>query len=499
MDLAAFYNLIDQFVRTGHLPAFLTGAFLATLLMGGMFRALIRRPRGASGELRWWKERCEALERENKEVEAKSSRKQGEQAAAFQQEMARGAERLGAVERESALLSTSLVEMSASREEVRLQKADLSKECERLKADGIDLAERLDDEVNARKEAEEREARTAQELDNLVKSEIKIWDRPIPQDVPKFRPLSLRGMPIVSVLNLKGGVGKTTITMNLGAALARRGYRVLMVDLDFQGSLTSRSTSPEDYREIHDAHRFVWDVFRDDLSDRAFALTRSATKIRDVCDAELTLVACEEEFEAVETRMMMNWHVGAVEDDVRFRLRQALHAPVIAERYDIVLLDCPPRLTTGCVNALTSSDQVLIPVLLDETSAEAVPRLLKWLKKLRVQLCPELSVLGVVGNKAYPRARLIQREQQVWNNLKRWSELAWGGPVRHFDEVVIRQHATLTHRLAALCPDHESRYLDLANVLSEALFPHERRRSPGLPPFARPAVESVGGRSQSPQ
>ena len=68
----------------------------------------------------------------------------------------------------------------------------------------------------------------------------------------------------------------------------------------------------------------------------------------------------------------------------------------------MVLIDCPPRLTTGCVNALAASDYVLIPVLLEETSVEAVPRILTWLKLFQSEVCRELDVLGVVGNKAFP-------------------------------------------------------------------------------------------------
>lgn len=76
---------------------------------------------------------------------------------------------------------------------------------------------------------------------------------------------------------------------------------------------------------------------------------------------------------------------------------------ILRDQYDVVLIDCPPRLTTGCVNALAASDYVLIPVLLEETSTDAVPRTLGWLKKFQAQVCTELDVLGIVGNKANPR------------------------------------------------------------------------------------------------
>ena len=73
---------------------------------------------------------------------------------------------------------------------------------------------------------------------------------------------------------------------------------------------------------------------------------------------------------------MTRWHSGQTNEDVRFRLRVRLHSPQLRDHYDAVIIDCPPRLTTGSINALAASDYVLIPVLLEDTSAEAVPRIL---------------------------------------------------------------------------------------------------------------------------
>jgi len=123
----------------------------------------------------------------------------------------------------------------------------------------------------------------------------------------------------------------------------------------------------------------------------------------------------------------------------------------LREHYDVVLIDCPPRLTTGCVNALAASDYVLIPVLLEKTSTEAVPRTLSWLKRFQAQVCTELNVLGVVGNKANPRIKLINREQILWTGLEPKCRDAWGDGVRLFDEI-IRDHSDASGRFAALDP-----------------------------------------------
>src|SRR5262249_25454713 len=76
-------------------------------------------------------------------------------------------------------------------------------------------------------------------LNRAMKLEGKVWERKVLQGAPQFRPLNQRHMSIISVLNLKGGVGKTTVTSHLGAALAAKGYDVLLMDLDLQGSLSS--------------------------------------------------------------------------------------------------------------------------------------------------------------------------------------------------------------------------------------------------------------------
>ena len=137
---------------------------------------------------------------------------------------------------------------------------------------------------------------------------------------------------------------------------------------------------------------------------------------------------------------MTRWYSGLSDDDVRYRLRHALHSRELREHYDVVLIDCPPRLTTGCVNALAASDYVLIPVLLEKTSTEAVPRTLSWLKRFQAQVCTELDVLGVVGNKANPRIKLINRERILWTGLEPKCRDAWGDGVRLFDEI-IRDHS----------------------------------------------------------
>ena len=251
---------------------------------------------------------------------------------------------------------------------------------ERLKEGRITLGRRFKKLrrrlVNSIAEVEELTGR----LDTMDKSDGRIWNKPVLPGVTPFRPLVLRHTPIVSVVNLKGGVGKTTITANLGATFASLGRRVLLVDLDHQGSLTTRCIGrTDDYTDARKARRLIEDVLREgDAGLEGFH--RSAIRMRGVDGAPMFVLGADDKFADVEMRLMERWLSRSTGDDVRYRLRRVLHDPSVSDLFDIILLDCPPRLTTGCVNALTSSDYVLIPVLPEDGSTDAVPRLLGWLK-----------------------------------------------------------------------------------------------------------------------
>ena len=203
----------------------------------------------------------------------------------------------------------------------------------------------------------------------------------------------------MSLLNLKGGVGKTTIAANLAVAMAQHGWRVLTVDFDHQGSLSQLMLSNAEMGDLLTSRRLVDDVLGDP-GDGLAKFRKAIVRVSPVPQAEIFLVAADEELGNVEAALLQRWLVKSTPDDIRYRLRTILHSEEITERFDFILLDCPPRLTTACINALAASDCVLIPVLPNATSTWSVPRLLKWLKHLRGVACPELSVMGVVGNKA---------------------------------------------------------------------------------------------------
>jgi cellulose biosynthesis protein BcsQ len=346
----------------------------------------------------------------------------------------------------------------------------------------------------------EREALEARFAIWLKASANKRWDQPVSAIIPAFRPLNARTMPIISVINLKGGVGKTTLTANLGATIAKReGLRVLMIDLDYQGSLSSRCLSALELQEARQGRRSVLDIFKNRDEDRASTIFRNVVRLEDLGAGPAYLLATDSDgLDEVESQVMAQWLMGVSEDDVRFRLREALHDPAVQREYDIVLLDCPPRLSTACVNALAASDYALIPVLPEHMSTETAPRLLRWLKKFQGTFCPDIAVLGVVANRVKLHlGRPILEHQVAWDSMKDQCNDAWGSHIRFFDEAMIRQFGKLPHRLAALSPEGKPTFESLVDLIWKELPAHAHRRSSAVHQGAHPAAPGVGSWSES--
>jgi chromosome partitioning protein len=200
-------------------------------------------------------------------------------------------------------------------------------------------------------------------------------------------------MKIFCVANQKGGVGKTTTTVNLAAGLAKVGQRVLVIDLDPQGNATMGSGIDKRALKLS-----VYDVLLGSASI-AEARLRSDKVGYDVLGANRELAGAEVELVELEQRDK--------------RLKQAL-VPVAGD-YDFVLIDCPPSLSLLTLNGLCSAHGVVVPMQCEYFALEGLSDLVNTIKQVHANLNPDLQIIGLLRVMFDPRITL---QQQVSEQLK---------------------------------------------------------------------------------
>jgi cellulose biosynthesis protein BcsQ len=294
-------------------------------------------------------------------------------------------------------------------------------------------------------ENEELESR----IESIFKLDGRLWNVPVSPNVAvaEFRRLANRNMPIVSVLNFKGGVGKTSISANLAAYLGQNGKRTLMIDLDYQRSLSQLVLTDAERRKRQLELRCLQHFLAgDDHSTRHFLdfahrIDQGMGTCWIVPNSNPSEVRGKEQnLEETENRLMADWMIRRDERDVRFFLRESLHGIGIESHFDFVILDCPPRLTTSTINALAASDFVLVPTVLDPLSANSVTPLVKSLREFR-PLFPQLKLLGVVGNQSkLLKGKPVREENAAWEKLQAECRGLFADYPVHFFETVIPLH-----------------------------------------------------------
>jgi chromosome partitioning protein len=197
---------------------------------------------------------------------------------------------------------------------------------------------------------------------------------------------------VISIANQKGGVGKTTTAVNLGAALAEMGFRVLVVDLDPQGNATTGLGIS--HRNVEGS---IYDVIMNDtpVDD---CVEPTSVKNLFVCPATIDLAGAEIELVPAFSREL--------------KLKRALQSA--RDDYDFTLIDCPPSLGLLTVNGLAASDDVLVPIQCEYYALEGLGQLLRNVALVKSNLNPDLDVRGIVLTMYDARTRLaVQVEREV--------------------------------------------------------------------------------------
>ncbi len=208
-------------------------------------------------------------------------------------------------------------------------------------------------------------------------------------DFPVPAPLDRHGPArVIAMVNQKGGVGKTTSTVNLGAALAEYGRRVLLIDFDPQGALSVALGVP-----AHQLDRTVYNLLMDDGCTVDDVVVPTKVPGLDLVPSNIDLSAAE---------------VALVNEVAREQALARALAPVL-DRYDYIIIDCQPSLGLLTINALTAANGVLIPLECEYFALRGVKLLTDTVTKVQGRLNPRLQVTGVIAT-MYDARTLHTRE-----------------------------------------------------------------------------------------
>ena len=256
---------------------------------------------------------------------------------------------------------------------------------------------------------------------------------------------------VIAITNQKGGVGKTTTTVNLGVGLAKQGKQVLLIDADPQGSLTISlgERNPDHLSET------LSDVMECVINDKSlpenFGLLRSTEGV-DLMPANIELSGTEVGlFNVMSREYVLKSYIDSV-----------------SKNYDYILIDCMPSLGMLTINALTAADSVLIPVQPQYYAADGLMELLKVVKGIHQRFNPALQIEGI----------LFTMDSCHYNNSKRNKQAvrdAYGAEIKIFDQTIPRTETlaeTASEGVSIFSYDAKSKGAYSYQILAQEVLNH---------------------------
>lgn len=227
---------------------------------------------------------------------------------------------------------------------------------------------------------------------------MMLWNNEKKDDIimkcPKER--STKMERIIAIANQKGGVGKTTTAINLSASLASLGKKVLAIDMDPQGNMSSGLGVDK-----NEVEKTVYDLIIGNIGIEE-CIYEEVIENLDVLPSNIDLSAAEIELIGV--------------DNKEYILRDEVNK--VKEKYDFIIIDCPPALSMLTINAMTTSDSVLVPIQCEYYALEGLSQLIHTIELVQERLNPELEIEGVVFTMYDARTNLsLQVVENVKDNL----------------------------------------------------------------------------------
>ncbi len=289
----------------------------------------------------------------------------------------------------------------------------------------------------------------AKKANSIQATEVGPTGRPWP-DLPATRPPSdgVKNGLIIAMCNQKGGVGKTTTTINLGAALAETGRKILLVDFDPQGSASvGLGVNP------HTLERTIYNLLLSRTIDASDVIVPTGVEGMDILPANIDLSAAELQLVSEVAR--------------EHTLKRVLDR--LRPDYDIILIDCAPSLGLLTVNALTAADKVLTPLECEFFALRGIALLTDTITKVKDRLNPDLEMLGILGTMF--DARTLHSREVLDRVIQAFGETVFHTVIRRtvkFPETTVAgepittyapessgadQYRSLAREVLARCPD----------------------------------------------